>query len=124
MNNKAMIVNSFPDYTEYRLACGCGSKEHDVSIAVEIDEKVPGWGRIEFYVDVDWAKYYQENWMNPLKWVGNILCRLKAASRLAFQGRVELQHEISMTDPEHVESFIYILKECQQKINSGNPNVV
>ena len=41
ISKKVMKTEEFDNSIYYRLLCGCGSKDHDVTLEFEHDEKIP-----------------------------------------------------------------------------------
>jgi len=107
-----MRVNKFDDSIVYRVACHCGSDEHDVTIELEKDEEIPSMVFLNFYKKIGWCSH----WGN-LNWFERVWKRIKCSFLMLFTGYVELQEDFILSE-DNIEPFIEALKEGKEYINA------
>lgn len=94
----------FKDTECFRLACSCGSQEHDIDVWIENDN---GLITLTFYANVT-AKYFcSDSWYKALWW------RIKTAVRILFVGSLEMQHDFYFKDKEHINGFLSALSSAK-----------
>ena len=131
---RVMVVNQYKDAITYRVACACGSPEHDVYVSFEFDKDLPDMMSLEFYKDVYYFDYYRKDvlWFDEFKKIAkksgkesiiylldntivcffkNLWYRLKKATRLVFTGYLKMNEDFILQSEEHVNNFIEILEE-------------
>jgi hypothetical protein len=118
---KVMKTDDFDDSVFYRIACGCGNKNHEFELWLEYDEDI---NDITLMIEktVYWKYHYE---LSPL--YEKIYKRLFAALKLIFGGYLEMQADVLFMDKKHIEGFIEALQEGIVKIDNdpkptGPPN--
>lgn len=92
-----MKVGEYDNSIFYRLACGCGSTDHDTFIELEKDDG-----------DV-WMNMYSK--LEYPSWYRSIFRRLKDSLKIIFKGNVDIESSLYFKNEEHILSFIESLKE-------------
>lgn len=110
---KVMKTDEFDDSIFYRIACGCGSRDHDFELWLEYDKDI---NDITLMVEktLYWKYYYD---LSP--WYEKIYKRLFAGLKLIFVGYLEMQADVLFMDKKHIEGFIEALQEGIIKIEKG-----
>jgi len=105
-----MKIDEFDYSVFYRVACGCGSKNHDFELWLEYDEKL---NDITLMIEktLYWKHHYE---LSP--WYERIYKRLFAGLKLIFGGYLEMQADVLFMDKKHIEDFIEALQEGIIKI--------
>lgn len=140
---RVMVVNQYKDAITYRVACACGSPEHDIYVAFELDKELPDMISLEFYKDVYYFDYYRRDvlWFDEFRKIfkegkrkesikyildNTIVCffknlwyRIKKATRLVFTGHLEMNEDFILQGEDHVNNFIDILKEGKNFIKEN-----
>ena len=109
---RTMKTNEFKDSIFYRVACDCGSDEHDIHMEFENDPEIPGFIFLNFYKKLVWSSYWGDN----DKWYKNFWLRIKGATKMIFKGYVEVEESFILRGEEHIDSFIEALEEGKQYI--------
>ena len=123
----------------YNIECACGSEEHAVKMEVSYS-KFEDWPdedlTINFYKKMSlWHKsgnfvlwsicdyipygykiadWLDENWpglVTVVDKISEIYWRIKYSLKILWTGNIEIDDEILLTDPEHVNSFIEAVNE-------------
>lgn len=109
---RTMKTNEFKDAIFYRVACDCGSDEHDLHLEFEKDPEIPEMIFLNFYKQLAWSSY----WRDDDKWYKNIWCRIKGATKMLFKGYITVEESFILRGKEHIDSFIEALEEGKQYI--------
>ena len=112
---KVMKIDEFDDSVFYRIACACGSKDHEFELWLEYDKKI---NDITLMIEktLYWKYHYE---LSP--WYEKIYKRLFAGLKLIFGGYLEMQADVLFMDKEHIEGFIEALQEGITKIEHSSP---
>lgn len=107
---RTMKTNEFKDAIFYRVACDCGSDEHDLHFEFEKDSEIPEMIFLNFYKKLVWSSYWGDN----DKWYKNFWLRIKGATKMIFKGYVEVEESFILRGEDHIDSFIEALEEGKQ----------
>lgn len=107
---RTMKTNEFGNAVFYRIACDCGSNEHDLHIEFEKDPEIPEMIFLNFYKKLEWSSY----WGDDDKWYKNLRNRIKGALKILFKGYIEVEESFILGGEEHIDSFIKALEEGKQ----------
>jgi hypothetical protein len=112
---KVMKVDEFDDSVFYRIACTCGSKDHEFELWLEYDKDI---NDITLMIEktLYWKYYYALS-----SWYEKIYKRLFAGLKLILGGYLEMQTDVLFMDKEHIEGFIEALQEGLVKIEQKSP---
>ena len=139
-----MVVNQYKDAITYRVACACGSPEHDVFVSFELNKDLPDMISLEFFKNV----YYFDCYRKDILWFDhflellfqkrkkkesllyfidnaivyffkNLWYRLKKATRLVFTGYLKMNEDFILQGEDHVNNFIEILEEGKKFIKES-----
>jgi hypothetical protein len=110
-NFRVMKTNEFEDAVYYRVACSCGSDDHDLTIEFERDPELPDMLFLNFYKDLAWSSYWGDS-----NFFNRIWKRFKASLRIFFVGYIEVEESFIIQGEEHIDSFIKALEEGKQFI--------
>jgi len=114
---KIMKIEEFDDSCFYRIACSCGSSEHDLEVEVEFDKD----GLLWLFLS---GQHTVADWWNHPSWFGRMWKRIKLTSRLLFTGWFETNGEFLVMKEEHIDSIISFLQHIKKKAQSSRlPNV-
>jgi hypothetical protein len=91
----------------YRLACSCGTPEHDCVIMFELED---GIAQVDFYKKMTWCPWYKDNWFLKI-WE-----RIKAATKLLFTGWIEIEEEF-IVDRRYIPDIIKVFQESEEMLN-------
>ena len=116
ISSKVMKTNEFDDAVYYRVACECGSDEHDVTIEFEKLPDIDDMIFLNFYKKIYWSS----NWKSNDNWLRNIWFRIKGSLKILFLGYLELEGDFIIKGEEHIDSFTEALKEGKSYIK-GEP---
>lgn len=106
---KIMKVEEFDDAVFYRVACGCGSKDHDFEVWMEYDKELK-------YVSLSISQtMYWKYYFGYCKWYEKWFRRICASVKILFGGRIEMESDVLFTKKEHIVGFINALKEGMEK---------
>jgi len=105
-----MKTNEFKDAIFYRVACDCGSDEHDLHMEFEKDSEIPEMIFLNFYKKLVWSSY----WGDHDKWYRNFWLRIKGATKMIFKGYIEVEESFILRGEDHIDSFIEALEEGKQ----------
>lgn len=103
---RVMKTNEFEDAVYYRVACSCGSNEHDVAIEFEINKETPNMLFINFYKDMEWCSHW-----GSTNFLQRIWLKTKAIFRIIFTGYIELNEALILNGDEHIKELIEVLEE-------------
>jgi hypothetical protein len=104
---RIMKTNEFKDAVFYRIACDCGSPDHDMGLEIEFDEYP--MMTLHIYKDLEASTYWgQPNWFQR-QWK-----KIKFSLRLFFTGYIKVQEELLIQDEEHIDSLIQALQEGKE----------
>ena len=107
---KVMKVEEFDDAVFYRVACGCGSRNHDFELWMEYDKELK-YVTMSISQTMYWKHYYElYPWYE--RWFKRVCCSIK----ILFGGRIEMESDVLFSKKEHIESFIGALKVGLQHI--------
>lgn len=112
-NFRVMKTNEYENSVFYRVACSCGSDEHDLTIEFEKDSKCPDMIFLNFYKDLAWSSYWGDS-----NFFGRIWRRLKTSLRIFFIGYIEVEESFILQGEEHINSFIKALEEGKKHIKN------
>lgn len=112
---RTMKTNEFKDAIFYRVACDCGSDEHDLHFEFENDPEIPQMIFLNFYKKLLWSSYWGDN----DKWYKNFWLRIKGATKMIFTGYVEVEESFILRGEKHIDSFIEALEEGKQYIKDA-----
>ena len=115
ISNKVMKTEEFEDSIYYRIACSCGSDDHDMTIEFEHDKKFPSMLFVNMYKKLAWSSY----WGMDNTWYKNIWKRITGAAKMLFKGYIEVEESFILKGEDHVDSFIKALEEGKVYIKSG-----
>lgn len=108
---RVMKTNEFEDAVCYRIACACGSDEHDVTIEFEINKEIPNMLFINFYKDMAWCSH----WGSP-SFLEKIWLKIKAVFKIIFTGYIELNESFILEGDKHIKEVIEVLEEGYEYI--------
>ena len=108
-NFRAMKTEEFKDAVYYRVACSCGSDEHDVTLELEKDSVFEDL-TLTFYKKIYYTSHWKPNFFSRL-WI-----RIKGVIKLLFTGYIELESDFILQGEEHIDSFIKALEEGKHLI--------
>ena len=98
----------------YKIGCSCTGDDCGVMIEMSND---PDFHilTVRFYKEIIWDSEWG---LNPfyVRWWN----RIKAACRIIFTGRIDLESDFVIQSEEHLNSFIEALEEGKQKIKECN----
>lgn len=103
LSYKIMKIEEFDDAVFYRIACECGSKEHDFDLWLEYDEDINDISMI-ISKEVYWSACYT-SW----PWYEKIWKRFLAVIKLTFCGHLKMEADVLFNKPEHIKGFIEAL---------------
>jgi hypothetical protein len=101
-----MKTDEFDDSIYYRVACSCGSNEHDITIEFEIDEEIPSMIFLNFHKNIAWCSH----WGN-LNWFERVWKRISCSFKMLFTGYVELEESFIIQGEDDINDFIAALEE-------------
>ena len=110
INKNVMKTNEFEDSIYYRVACSCGSNDHDITIEFEKDQDIPSMIFLNFYKNIAWCSHWGNLNIFERAWK-RITCSLK----MLFTGFVELEESFILSE-DNIESFIKALIEGKEYI--------
>lgn len=113
LSYKVMKIEEFDDAVFYRIACGCGSKDHDFELWLEHDKEINDITMI-ISKKLYW-KYQYKGW----PWYEKLWKRFWAGIRLTFGGYLEMEADVLFMKSEHIRGFIEALEEGLTKIEKG-----
>lgn len=111
--NAMMKSKEWEDAVYYRVACDCGSDEHDMSIWAETTG-VDDYYEIRFgtiMVAKDYRNHFRSKWF---RWLDSPVNRVAIALRVLFTGRVEMHHEFVL-GKENVRGLRVALQDIESK---------
>jgi len=108
ISKNVMKTNEFDDSIYYRVACTCGSDEHDVTIELEKDKEIPSMVFLNFYKKIGWCSH----WGN-LNIFERFWKRIKCSFIMLFIGYVELEESFILSK-DNIEPFIEALNEGRE----------
>ena len=107
---RTMKLNEYEDAVVYRIPCDCQDSECDVILNFEIDKKINAI-YITFYKTIHWSSY----WMPKDKsWLGKLMFRIKESLKMLFTGHIQMQGDMVILDPKHIEAFEMAIKEGKE----------
>lgn len=111
---KVMKIDEFNDSVFYRIACGCGDRDHDFELWLEYDKDI---NDITLMIEktLYWSSHYQ-SW----PWYERMYKRFSSALRLIFYGHLKIEADILFMKKEHIEGFIEALKDGMTKIEKND----
>lgn len=112
-NFRVMKTNEYENSIFYRVACSCGSDDHDLTIEFERDPKIPDMIFINFYKDLAWSSYWGDS-----NFFGRMWRRFKTSLRIFFIGYIEVEESFILQGEEHIDSFIRALEEGKEYIKT------
>lgn len=95
----------------YRVACGCGCKDCDMTLELEKTEGLDSEIFLNMYKDLHWASYWDPN----KTWYGRIWERIKVAARILFIGRIKVE-ECFVMEKSQIEAFIKAIEDAKKDI--------
>ena len=120
-------MKNIPDHIEkkvlykngcyYRTSCGCGCDNH-ISMSISEDDKE--YGYFGLYFKATRCVYFWEG-----KWKA-LRERVSTAFRYLFIGRMELQEELIIKEPDHLRDIAKIfmgLADDLEEAQKANPNM-
>lgn len=108
ISDRVMKTEEFDDSVYYRIACGCGSDEHDTTIEFEYDKDIPSMVFINFYKKLIWSSHWDGNFITRF-WR-----RIIGALKILFLGYIEVEESMILRDKEHIDGFIEALNEGRE----------
>lgn len=108
---RVMKTNEFEDAVFYKIACDCGSDNHDLHFEFEKDPDLD-FIYLNMYAKLEWSSY----WNYEDKWYKNFWCRIKGAFKMLFKGYIEVEESLILRGEEHINSFIEALEEGKQYV--------
>jgi hypothetical protein len=106
-----MKIDEFKDSIYYRIACGCGSNDHDTTIEFEYDKDLPGMVFINFHKKLVWSSHYGTG-----NFITRFWKRITGALKILFLGYIEVEESLILRDKEHIDGFIEALEEGKRYI--------
>jgi hypothetical protein len=123
MQKKLMIVGEDDTEILARIACTCGSTDHDAEILFEVNKD---WGPYGFsmHISTDLAAHDYSEWhKNPLvRFWWTLKWRVRNAAKLLFNGRVEAHYEM-LLDADNIHAFETAITMAKQKFTDASTEV-
>jgi hypothetical protein len=110
-----MKTDEFKDSIYYRIACGCGSNDHDLTIEFEYDKDLPDMVSLNLYKKLVWTSHYGTG-----NFITRFWKRITGALKVLFLGYIEVEESLILRDEGHIDSFIKALEEGKQYIQKLN----
>ncbi len=99
---------NIPFYADYKVSCGCGHRDHDISIDFEHDGGIV-W--LTFHKRIIWSCYW-----GTRRWYQSLKRRFLGAFTLFFRGWLEFEETFILDNVEHIDGFILALQEGKQRL--------
>jgi len=100
----------------YNVDCSCGSKEHSTRFGFEIDED---FGDVSLRI---WMPLYCFIYQNSF--FKRIKLRIKYAFQILFGKMIEVDGELLLQGPEHIQNTIDALIEGQEKMKKIHQKIL
>jgi hypothetical protein len=110
-----MKMKEWEDAVYYRVACDCGSDDHDMSIWAETNG-VHDCYEIRFGTMMVANTYRTRFYSKWLQWLNVPVDRVAIALRVLFTGRVEMHHEFVL-GKENVQGLRVALQDIERKFD-------
>jgi len=105
INKNVMKTSEFDDAIYYRVACSCGSDEHDVTIEFEKDDKIPSMIFLNFHKRLGWCSRW-----GTLNIFERFWKRITGSFKMLFTGYIEVEESFILSE-DNIDPFIEALKE-------------
>lgn len=100
---KIMGIGKFDNCVMYRAECGCGSKDHDIVLDMEIDDDIIG---LNFYQELESTLHWEEYTFLKRQWE-----KIKMVFKLIFFGRIKVEGYFIINSDEQIDGFIKALQD-------------
>ncbi len=97
--------------TDYRVSCGCGHKDHDIGVEIELAEELPFEIFLTFHKTISWDCKWHTSWA----WQ-SFKKRITGAMAMLFKGHIEFEESFLLYGIEHIDGFVAALQEGKDKM--------
>jgi len=100
----------------YKAICDCMSDDDIITLELEADKK---FGILLLHL---WQDMFITNYYRYESWYGKLWCRLRAATRVLFTGRVDITGEFIFSGEGAIREFIIALEAGLCKLKKEKEN--
>jgi hypothetical protein len=112
------LIEETDKWIMWRVPCGCGSVEHDLTFDVEWDREINDV-RMNIYGKIETpSSYYHSNWWIE-KW-GNICRRISIAFRVLLVGYVSCEVDLLFRTERDIRDLAVVLLDVIEKMKESS----
>lgn len=113
---KIMGVGKFDNCIMYRAECGCGHKDHDIVLGMEIDDNTIS---LNFCQKLESTLHWEDYTFFKRQWE-----KLKTCFKLMFFGWIQVESYFLMTEEEQINGFIKALEDGRKYLKPKSDIIV
>lgn len=107
----------------YRLACDCIDQDHDITFDFDYDREY-NIVELDFYMNFDYStNHYYNNSSLLGKFFKSFWFRIKHSFILLTRGYIKVHSGVTITHPEHINSFIRALHKSKEWMEAHQKNM-